>query len=225
MRLTYDTARFEREMDNVIKYSLGFLDGVQKGKRIFLENLGESAIEVMKEFVDSNARIDPDMLHHIYEWYQTGSPNARLFDIDYTVSSLGLSFKSSLRQSTSVKAGSSIPFYDKARIMEEGIPVRIKPRASSVLAFEDDGEQVFTKKEVVVENPGGTAVEGGLEKTLDIFMNQYFTQAFLYNSGILKHFQDGTMFKRNMRSGKNLGKAKGIETGFKWIVNVSKGVL
>tara|TARA_R110001606_G_scaffold264587_1_gene413223 strand:+ start:2134 stop:2811 length:678 start_codon:yes stop_codon:yes gene_type:complete len=225
MKVKYDTSRFAREMDNVMKYSLGFLEGVQKGKTIFLRNIGLSSIEVMKQFVDSNARVDPEMLHHVYEWYKVGSPEARLFDIDYTVSKLGLSFKSALRQSTSVKSGSAVPFYDKARIMEEGIPVRIKPRNSSVLVFDDGGEQVFTKKEVIVENPGGVATQNGLEKTLDIFMNQYFTQSFLYNSGVSKKFSDGTMFKRNMASGKNLGKAKGIETGFRWIANVSKGDL
>lgn len=223
MKVTYDSAKFAREMDNVMKYSIGFLEGINKGKTKFMNNLGESAINVMKEFVDSNARVNPSALHHVYEWYKTGSPEARLFDIDYTVSNLGLSFKSSLRQSSSIKAGSNVPFYNKARIMEEGIPVRIKPKNSKVLAFYDDGDEVFTSKEITVETPGGPEVQGSLEKTLDVFMNQYFKQSFLYNSGILKHFSDMSMFKKNIRSGKNLGKARGIETGYRWIANVSKG--
>jgi hypothetical protein len=225
MKVSYNTAKFAREMNNIIDYSIGFLEGAQKGKTMFLRNLGENATEIMKEFVDSSARINPESLHHVYEWYKNGSPEARLFDINYTVSNLGLSFKSSLSQSSSVKAGSKVPFYDKARIMEEGIPVTIRPVSSQVLVFDVDGETVFTKKEIRVENPGGVEVQGSLERTLDMFMRQYFTQAFLYNSGIAKHFSNGTMFKNNMRSGKSLGKPKGIETGYRWIVNVSKGAL
>lgn len=209
----------------MIDYSLGFLEGVKSGKKAFLKSLGEQTIQAMKEFVDSNARINPDALHHVYEWYQVGSPDARLFDIEYTVSNLGLSLKSTLSQSTSIQAGSTTPFYDKARIMEEGIPVRIVPRKAKALSFEVDGEQVFTKGEVYIDNPGGTQVQGSLERTLDMFMNQYFTQAFLYNIGIDKYFNNTSVFKKNFAAGVRRGKSVGMETGYRWIVNASKGDL
>jgi hypothetical protein len=35
-----NTQSFDRQMNNIVQYAFGFLDGVQKGKRIFLQNLG-----------------------------------------------------------------------------------------------------------------------------------------------------------------------------------------
>lgn len=207
-----------RDMNNIIQYSFGFLEGVQKGKKIFLDNLGKDITELVKEFIDSSARVNPSRLHHVYEWYQTGSPNARLFDINYTISNLGLSFKSTLSQSKSIKDGSRTPFYDKARIMEEGIPVTISPVRAEVLSFEVDGEQIFTKGPVLVENPGGDT-QGGFESAVDQFFGQYFTQAFLRKSGALSELENARIYKDNFNAGSRRGKGKGIETGYRWIVN------
>lgn len=215
----FDNTQFKKDMDNIINYSLGFLEGAKVGKTKFLVPLGQTTIEMLKEFIDSNARLSPDTLHHVYEWYQTGSPDARLFDIDYTISNLGLSFKSTFRQSTVIKEGSNTPFYDKARIMEDGIPVTITPRASQVLAFEEDGETVFTRGPVTVENPGGTEVQGSFEKVFDIFFGSYFSQAFLQSSGILDKLQNPVAFKRNMQKGKRGGRSAGYQTGYRWIAN------
>jgi len=153
MRAVFNSNQFKKEMNNIVNYSVGFLEGVQKGKTVFLKTVGLETVELMKEFIDSNARVNPEMLHHVYEWNQTGSPSARLYDISYTTSNLGLSFRSSFSQSTSIKDGSRTPFYDKARIMEYGIPVTIRPKVAQVLAFEDGGETIFTQGPVRVDNP------------------------------------------------------------------------
>jgi hypothetical protein len=223
MRTTFDTKQFKKEMTNIIDYSIGFLEGVQKGKTVFLKTLGMETVEVMKEFIDSNARVNPEMLHHIYEWNQTGSPGARLYDISYTTSNLGLSFRSSFSQSTSVKNGSRTPFYDKARIMEQGIPVVIKPRVAQALVFDDNGETVFTKSPVRVENPGGVEVQGGFEKVFDMFFNRYFSQAFLRISGVAKYLENPEVYRKDMKAGKTMGKTKGISTGYRWIANAGVG--
>lgn len=218
MRVVMNTKDFEKNLNNIINYSVGFLDGVQKGKSLFLASFGKETVEILKKYIDSNARVNPLMLHHIYEWGKTGSPEARLFDIDYTVSNLGLSFKSTFRQSSTIKSGSRVPFYDKARIMENGIPVTIRPKSSDVLVFEQDGEQVFTKNAVVVENPGGN-VQGKFESTFDSFFLNYFTQAFLRSSGLRRYLENPTIYKKNIRAGSRIGKSKGIDTGYRWIVN------
>jgi hypothetical protein len=83
MRAVFNSNKFKKEMNNIVDYSVGFLEGVQKGKTVFLKTLGMETVELMKQFIDSNARVNPDMLHHIYEWNQTGSQNARLYDISY----------------------------------------------------------------------------------------------------------------------------------------------
>jgi hypothetical protein len=223
MITTFNSNQFKKDMDNIVNYSIGFLDGVQKGKTVFFKNLGIDTVEVMKEFIDSNARVNPQMLNHIYEWYQNGSPDARLYDISYTVSNLGLSFKSSFSQSTSIKNGSRTPFYDKARIMEEGIPVIIRPKIAQVLAFEQGGETIFTRGPVQVMNPGGAQAEGGFEKVFDMFFNKYFSQAFLRTSGIAKYLENPQLYKKNMPAGKRMGKAKGLSTGYRWIANAGMG--
>jgi hypothetical protein len=224
MRAVFNSAQFKKEMNNIVDYSVGFLEGIQRGKTVFLKTIGVETVELMKEFIDSNARVNPDMLHHVYEWNQTGSPSARLYDISYTTSNLGLSFRSSFRQSTSIKNGSRTPFYDKARIMEEGIPVIIRPKVAQALAFEDNGETVFTKNEVRVDNPGGTEVQGGFEKVFDMFFNRYFSQAFLRVSGIAKYLENPIVYRKDMAAGKKLGRSKGLSTGYRWIANAGVGI-
>jgi hypothetical protein len=224
MRAVFNSAQFKKEMNNIVDYSMGFLEGIQRGKTVFLKTIGVETVELMKEFIDSNARVNPDMLHHVYEWNQTGSPSARLYDISYTTSNLGLSFRSSFRQSTSIKNGSRTPFYDKARIMEEGIPVTIRPRVAQVLVFEDNGETVFTKNEVRVDNPGGTEVQGGFEKVFDMFFNRYLSQAFLRVSGIARYLENPIVYRKDMAAGKKLGRSKGLSTGYRWIANAGVGI-
>lgn len=209
--------KFVSDINNIVQYSLGFIEGVHKGKSVFLNNIGSLTRELLEQFIDANARSNPQMLHHVYEWYRTGSPDARLFNINYTVSNLGLSFYSDFKQSTSVKKGSRVPFYNKANIIESGTPVTIRPVRAQALVFEDDGETIFTRQPVEVANPGGTQAQGGFEKTLNLFFTKYFTQAFLKSSGIKDHFKNPVIYKKNLASGKSRGKSAGISTGYAWI--------
>ena len=219
IKANFDSKSFMKDMQNIIDYSLGFIEGVERGKFLFRKNLGEGIKVMAAEFIDANARSNPGMLHHVYEWTRVGSPDARLFDIDYVVNSTGISFKSSFSQSMSIKEGSREPFYNKARIMEEGIPVRIKPKMSKVLSFNDNGEQVFTPNEITVESPGGELTKGGYEKVFDMFFTNYFSQSFLRSSGLLDYLKDTSVYKKNLSSGKRMGKSKGAAVGYRWIVN------
>lgn len=219
MKLVIDTRQFKKDLNNIVEYSFGYVDGVHAGKVEFFHSLGLSISEMLEKYIDSNARVNPQALNHIYEWYKVGSPNARLYDIKYTVSNLGLSFITNFKQSSSIKDGSNVPFYDKARIMEEGIPVVITPRNSDVLVFEKDGETVFTKNSVNVDNPGGDATTGAFEKVIDSFFTKYFTQAFLRSSGISSYLENPVLYKKNLTSGKKSGRSKGRDVGYRWIAN------
>ncbi len=215
LALKINNKKFMKEMDNLIDYSFGFLDGVKQGYPSFLNQLGATIVEALKQYVDANARVNPQLMHHIYEWNETGSPNARLFDVQYVVSGMGLSFNSTFRQSQSIKQGSRVPFYDKARIMEEGIPVKIVPK-KRVLSFEVDGEQVFTPNPVIVDRPGGQT-QGQYEQVFDSFFTRYFTQAFLKSSGISTYLDNPVDFVKHFRSGKQGGRTRGIQVGKEWI--------
>ena len=177
MNVSLDIKNFEKTLNNIALYSLGFVEGVNKGKKIFLNNLGKSTIYAIGRYIDVEAKANSAALHQVYEWYQVGSPAARLFDLDYTVSNAGLSLSSTFRQSRSLSEGGTVPFYNKAKIMEDGIPVTIKPKRSA-LRFTAGGEEIFTRKPVTVRNPGGQAVQGSFERTFDEFMRNYFTQGF-----------------------------------------------
>ena len=224
MRVTMDANALEKKLSNIVKYSAGFLEGAQSGKKIFLDNLGSRVIEALSRYVDAMARSDRDALHHVYEWYKTGSPAARLFDLTYTVSNVGLSVKSSFRQSTSISKDSNTPFYNKARIMELGIPVTIKPKKAAALVFEDAGETVFTKKPITVHNPGGTDTQYSYGMVFDSFFENYFTQAFLRSSGLTNYISNPVIYKNNFAAGAKGGKSLGKKIGYSWIINAKIGI-
>jgi hypothetical protein len=219
MLLRIDTKAFEKQLTNIANYSFGFLDGVNRGKKEFLNNLGKGVIFALGQYIDSEARANSTSMHHVYEWYKTGSPASRLFSLDYTVSNLGLSINSTFRQSSTMKEDMNVPFYNKAKIMENGIPVVIKPKGNGALKFKEGGQEIFVRKAVTVRNPGGEEVEGSFERVFDEFMRTYFTQAFLRSSGLLAYLNKPVAYKKNFLAGSRLGKSKGVETGYKWIIN------
>jgi hypothetical protein len=219
MRVTLDYNKFNAMMNNVIGYSTGFLDGINQGKTIFLKNLADGTIETLRRYIDANARMNPDALHHVYEWYRVGNADARLFNINSVVRGTGISINSTFRQSSSISRDSKEPFYNKARIMEKGIPITIKPKESSVLVFEESGETVFTKNEIVINNPGGNKVRGSFEKVIDQFFTIYFSQAFLKSCGIMDYLENPRAYKDNFAVGAKTGSSAGKSTGYKWIIN------
>jgi hypothetical protein len=220
IKVKFNNRQFNRDMKNIIEYSSGFAEGIQSGKRDFLNKLGMDVSEIASQFIDTNARVSPDTLHHVYEWYKNGSPEARLFDINYTVSNIGLSFISNFKQSNTIKDGSREPFLNKAAIMENGTPVVIKPKNAEALRFEVNGQVVYTKKPVVVQNPGGNT-QGEFEKAFDMFFGRYFTQAFLNSSGLKQYFENPTVYKKNLNKGKRGGRSTGISTGYRWVANAT----
>lgn len=218
LNIVIDDRQFNKDIKNIIEYSKGFFEGVKQGTPEFLRGLGASIIDDLKAYIDSNARVSPQLLHHVYEWNETGSPSSRLFDIDYSVSANTISFNSSFRQSQSIKEGSRVPFFDKARIMEAGMPVTIVPKRK-VLVFEDNGEQVFTSKPVIVTNPGGN-VAGEYEKVFNSFFKSYFTQSYLQSAGILAYLNNPTDFRQGMS--KRGGRSSGVAVGRNWIAKAGK---
>lgn len=212
-------------LNNTISYSNGFISGIEKAKPIFFDNLGVSVIAALGAYIDSIARLDRESLHHVYEWYQEGVKNSRLFDLKYTPTRMGLSVNGTFRQSATVSKDATKPFYDKARIMEQGIPVTITPSGNGVLRFNDGGQEVFTKRPVIINNPGGDDVAGSFERVFDEFMQNYFRQSFLQASGLLDYLRNPRVYKKNFAAGAKQGKAVGVRTGFSWIANARIGVV
>lgn len=221
IKVKFNTKAFKKEMNNIINYSSGFLEGSSLGKDQFLRSLGPEIAEQASQFIDANARVDYQSLHHVYEWGKSGDSSNRLFDITYKVSNLGLSFTSNFRQSTSLQEGSTMPFYDKAMVMESGQSVRITPVSAEVLRFEVGGEVVYTQKPVLVRNPGGNTA-GQFANVFDMFFGQYFTQSFLRSSGLADYFANPKVYKKNLKSGAKQGRSAGVSTGYQWVANAGK---
>jgi hypothetical protein len=221
LSLVIDSKQFQKEIDNIMKYSTGFIEGVHKGKSALYVALAPKIAEMASQFIDVNARMSPELLHHIYEWEKVGSPQSRLFNIDYKITGIGITFSSSLKQSESIKNGSNVPFYNKAKIMEEGIGVTIKPKRASALRFEIDGQEVYTSREVTVDNPGGQT-QGQFENVLNNFFGVYFRQSFLNSSGLLQYFKSPQVYSKNLGSAKRGGRSLGLKTGYQWVANAGR---
>lgn len=219
MNITLNTKMFQKQMNNLVDYSFGFLDGIDDGKTLFFNNLAKGTIEALKLYIDAMARSNPESLHHVYEWYKVGRMDGRLFDINYSVNKLGIVIDSNFRQSQSIQSGSSEPFYNKAKIMENRTTVVIRPKGDNPLVFDDNGTTVYTKKTIINQFPGGKNVEGSYEKTFNDFMLRYFTQSFLTSTGLYDYLSNPQIYKKNLKAGVKGGRSVGKSTGFKWIVN------
>lgn len=206
-----------KDLMNVTEYSMGFIEGAQLGKPMLLRNLGTVIKEMLESFIDASARVNPTKLQHVYEWYQSGNPGSRLFNVDVIVSGVGLTFNANFTQSTSIKAGSSVPFYDKAKIMESGNPVTIKPVRAEKLVFDVDGKTVFTKGPVEVSDPGGAAAQDGLSDTFKEFFINYVSQSVFYTAGISEHLRVPREFDLYFPTAKTGGKSAGVSAGIRWI--------
>jgi hypothetical protein len=220
LNVIWDDKKFVKDMNNIINYSFGFLDGIQKGEQVFLQKFSQEIIQSMKDFIDSNARVDPQTYHHIYEWYQTGEANARLYKIKYRTERGKINLDYSFSQSQSIQSGSREPFRNKASIMESGTAVTIKPKNSKVLAFMVDNQQVFTSKEVTIKNPGGPLVKHSFEHIINVFFSSYFKQSFMLSSGMFEHLKNPVAFKQNLKRATSGGKALGEQVGYNWIANL-----
>ena len=217
--IQFDDKSFLKDMNNIVQYSIGYLEGIQSGKQKFLELVGQRVSTILENFIDSNARVNPAALHHVYEWYQTGNEDARLFEITSKASGSIIEFGSTFTQSRTIKEGSKTPFFDKASMMENGTPVTIKAKNSDVLMFDDNGETVFTKQDIDVRNPGGDSVVGEYERTFNSFFENYFSQSFIQQSGLGHHLSNPISYSKNFFSGAKSGKQVGIKTGYNWIVD------
>ena len=179
MMLKFDLNDFNKEMQKVIDYSTGFVNGVGQNEQYFNNQLAEIIKEGFYKYVDSVARLEPNRLHHMYEWEQTGVDNARLFRIEAFSGRQSIRFVTEFMQSTSTSPSANEPFVDKASVMESGTTITITPRGEGPLAFEgDDGEMVFTNEEVTIDNPGGN-VAGQFASVAKEFFTNYLDQGML----------------------------------------------
>lgn len=217
IKLRYDRKKFNKTMHSAIEYSLGFLEGAKIGTLTFNTQLANLTEQALKQYIDVRARANPDSLHHVYEWQRVGDPSARLFEIRGIASKNNIRFTGEFLPSSSINENSSEPFTDKARIMENKISILVEPRSSDFLAFDVNGQQVFTVNSIFIENPGGDEVAGSFGKAVDDFFDYYFTTTILKQSGIYEQLGFPKEFIQNFSSGAKIGRSVGRKAGMEYM--------
>lgn len=217
IKTKFDTREFTKKLMNAVSYSNGFMDGAQISRLKFNQQLGEFIKQGLNKYIDSKARMNPDALHHVYEWDQVGSPSARLFEINVVPMQTMIKFNIKFLPSSSISPTSDTPFKNKAKIMENGMDVTIEPKNSEMLVFEDGGETVFTRKEINISNPGGSEVAGSFERVINDFFTNYLTVGLLKSSGILDGLERPVEYKRDFARGTKGGRSIGISAGKKYM--------
>ena len=176
-------------------YEANVMNGLHSNKafhKLFRDTLFSQINKDFGEYVDAQARMKPNSLHHVYEWNKTGDQSSRLFKLATTGSnmlSFGVkySFKVSKSQvpSKNKKQRRRYVFKDKAQIMEKGMPVVISPLSAERLVFEMDGETVFMPKgaSVTVKSPGGKASSNQFGLMYSRFFSSDLVSASIKRSG------------------------------------------
>ena len=203
---------------------MGFLDGAKMGTIIFNTKLAQITEEALKQYIDVRSRANPESLHHVYEWNRVGDPSARLFEINAVASKNSIAISGQFIPSRSVSETSNEPFVDKANIMENAISILIEPRSSDFLAFDVDGQQVFTVNSVFIENPGGDEVAGSFGRAVDDFFEVYFTSTVLRQSGIFEQLSFPKEFAQNFASGAKMGRGAGRKAGMEYM-DIKGGII
>jgi len=147
------------------------------------------------EYIDAKARINPKSFHHVYEWDQSGTKEARLFKLNKLAQD-GLSFKLNYEL---LDSKSFVPsensnhkhvFIKKAFIMEQGKTVVISPRKSERLVFDINGYTVFMPKgqSVTVNKPGGVATKNSFLSSYKYFFTGQLVNMSIKKSGFQRLF-------------------------------------
>jgi hypothetical protein len=210
-----DSKQVNRILGNAVSYSYGFLDGVDIQQIDFNKDLGEFITDALYKYIDSKARVNPEALHHVYEWGQVGMPAGRLFQLSSKSSKRVITFTGKFLQSKSVSDTSNTPFTDKANIMENSIDIVIEPKNSDVLAFESNGEMFFTTNSIYIANPGGDAVAGSFGRTVEDFFSNYMTNALM--KPFIDKLSNPVEYTRDFASGTKTGKSAGVKAGKKYL--------
>lgn len=207
----FDGKKMNNTLKNVIKYSNGFIDGIDMNQLDFNIELANFTSEALKKYIDSQARMNPLRLHHVYEWGKTGNASSRLFDFDAKVSKNTIRIVGNFLSSKSISETSHEPFIDKANIMENSIQVVIEPKNSDTLVFEDNGDTVFTKNAIYIDHPGGDEVAGSFGETIDNFFENYFTNGLL--KPLIEKLSKANEFTQYFSSGAKSGRVAGLKAG------------
>ena len=210
-----DAMQLNKTLNNVVDYSDGFLKGIDMKSIEFNNEVANFTHAALNKYIDSQARMNPIRLHHVYEWGKAGNQASRLFEFDTRVLGKTISFSGKFLPSKSVSNTSSEPFVNKANVMENDIQGVIEPKNSDVLVFENNGETVFTTNAIYIDHPGGDEVAGSFGETVSNFFDNYFTNGLL--KPLINKLSTASEFTASLSSGARSGSNVGIRAGKEYL--------
>lgn len=220
--VNFNTKKMTKTINNIINYSDGYIEESKKNEKKIANKMAKISITTFYQYLDGLARLHPEMLHHVYEWDQVGSQSGRLYELKTIAIGRGVGVGAEFLDSTSIKEGSSEPFYDKASIMEYGETVTVTEKEAQSLFFEIDGIEYFRKGPITIANPGGEAVRGSFVRAFNEFYSNYFSEVYLRSIGFYKQLQEGKEYRKNIRiaSKSTNPRTLGKNSAMQWVANI-----
>ena len=218
----FNTKQFSDTIKNIANYSEGFIEEAKVKKNVLSEKMADIGIDAFYQYLDGLARMHPGMLHHVYEWGEVGNPSGRLFELSKSIAGNGVGISADFLQSTSVSQKSTEPFYDKARIMELGETIIVSESEAQALFFEIDGQEVFVKGPIVIENPGGEGVRGSFVQAFNEFYQVYFSEIYLRSIRFYKTLEEAKPYRTGIKAASKSKSAKtlGKNAATQWINSI-----
>jgi hypothetical protein len=219
LKTVIDLKDFNKKMNNLVEYDTGFLNELEKSEYKLNSIVANISIVGFYEFLDSMARIHPDMLHHVYEWDMVGYPNGRLYKLKKTKTGNKVAINYSFLKSKKLSGEySQEPFYNKAEVMEMGFPVTINEKNSQALFFKYGDTEVFAHGPIRIPNPGGPNVRGSFLKYYSLFYNKYFEDVYLKSINFYRYLSNPVQYEIDFPKGVKLtGYNGGVNAARKWI--------
>jgi hypothetical protein len=223
-RVKFNGTKAINMLNNLVKYSDGFIKETQAKKGFVASKIASLSIEGFYDYLDNIARVNPGLLHHVYEWGEIGNPSARLFELKKKLAQSSAEVSSSFLQSTSISENSNTPFFNKAEVMEDGITVVVNEVSAKALFFQIDGQEFFRTGPIIIENPGGEGVRGQFLENFERFYNDYLDSVYLESVKFYDHFRKANPYVQNFAEGvRGGGSAAGRKSALSWIMSAPGG--
>jgi len=224
-KVKMDGREAKKMLKSLVEYTDGFITETKAQESMIMARLSKASVDEFYDYMDQLARVNPGMLHHVYEWGRVGDPNSRLFQLKRALGKKTAVIEADFLQSETPTNTSDQVFYDKARIMEDGITVSIQEVEAEALFFEVDGTEYFRTGPIIVENPGGPEVRGSFVKAFEEFYGRYFEEVYLRAIRYYQYFMDAKPYEQNFSSAIKSSDPRGIgrKTALSWVMNMPVG--
>lgn len=186
MRMKMDTGKMPEKILDMAQYQLLTVDMIHNSPEASQKigtAAGKTLVKYFEEYYANLTRANKYLYQHVYEFDRGGDNKYKLFKAQISSNMGNVKIKYNFMNAR-VPNRNGYLFKNKAEIMESGKEVTIKPKNSSVLMFNIDGQNIFSKSEIKVQNPGGD-VSGNFEEQFNKYMKSNAKQILL-SSGFSK---------------------------------------